>query len=221
MIRLRLVRHGEPAWIVDGLAVDDPELTASGVEEVEALCEELAGERFDALFVSPLRRALQTAEPLARRLGMEPRVCPWLAEQAPPVFEGRPGAEVDSAFEAVRGRPPAEWWDGMPGGESFRDFRRRVVGGLEGLLSGFGAASFDDDGYRLWRISDEDLSLLLVCHGGTSGVVVSHLLGLEAVPWEHDRFPLRTGGSAVLQTRPLACGEIWSLMRLEGAERLF
>ncbi len=220
-MRLRLVRHGEPAWIVDGRAVDDPELTASGVEEVEAVCEELAGERFDALFVSPLRRALQTAEPLARRLGMEARLCPWLAEQAPPAFEGRPGAEVDSAFEQVRRRPPGEWWDGMPGGESFRDFRRRVVTGLEELLSGLGAGPFDDDGYRLWRIPAAEISLLLVCHGGTSGVVLSHLLGLEAVPWEHDRFPLRTGGSAVLQTRPLASGEIWSLMGLEGAERLF
>ncbi len=220
-MRLRLVRHGEPAWIVDGLAVDDPELTASGVEEVEALCEELAGERFDALFVSPLRRALQTAEPLARRLGLEARVRPWLAEQSPPAFEGRPGAEVDAAFEQVRRRPPGEWWDGMPGGESFRDFRQRVVGGLEGLLSGFGAGPFDDDGYRLWRTPDREISLLLVCHGGTSGVVLSHLLGLEAVPWEHDRFPLRTGGSAVLQTRPLSSGEIWSLMQLEGAERLF
>ena len=123
-MRLRLVRHGEPAWIVDGLAVDDPELTASGVEEVEALCEELAGERFDALFVSPLRRALQTAEPLARRLGMETRVCPWLAEQSPPAFEGRPGAEVDSAFEAVRRRPP--------GRVVGRHARRRVVPGLPG-----------------------------------------------------------------------------------------
>ena len=221
MIRLRLVRHGEPGWIVDGRAVDDPDLTARGVEEVETLCGELAGERYDALFVSPLRRALQTAGPLADRLGLEAQVHPWLAEQAPPVFEGRPGAEVEAAFEQVRRRPPGQWWDGMPGGESFRDFRRRVVTGLEGMLSGFGAASFDEDGYRLWRISDREISLLLVCHGGTSGVVVSHLLGLDPVPWEHDRFPLRTGGSAVLQTRPLSSGEIWSLMRLEGAEKLF
>ena len=221
MIRLHLVRHGEPGWIVDGRAVDDPDLTARGVEEVEALCGELAGERFDALFVSPLRRALQTAGPLADRLGLEAQVHPWLAEQAPPVFEGRPGAEVEAAFEQVRRRPPGQWWDGLPGGESFRDFRCRVVTGLEGMLSGFGAAPFDEDGYRLWRISDEEISLLLVCHGGTSGVVVSHLLGLDPVPWEHDRFPLRTGGSTVLQTRPLSSGEIWSLMRLEGAERLF
>ena len=221
MIRLRLVRHGEPGWIVDGRAVDDPDLTARGEEEVAALCEELAGERFDALLVSPLRRALQTAGPLSRRLGLEAQIRPWLAEQAPPAFEGRPGAEVEAAFEEVRRRPPGEWWDGMPGGESFRDFRQRVIAGLEEFLSGFGAGPFEADGYRLWRTPDAEISLLLVCHGGTAGVVVSHLLGLDAVPWEHDRFPLRTGGSAVLQTRPLASGEIWSLMQLEGAERLF
>ena len=109
----------------------------------------------------------------------------------------------------------------MPGGESFRDFRQRVITGLEEFLSGLGANPFEADGYRLWRTPDAEISLLLVCHGGTTGVVVSHLLGLDAVPWEHDRFPLRTGGSAVLQTRPLASGEIWSLMQLEGAEGLF
>ena len=221
MIRLHLVRHGEPGWIVDGLAVDDPHLTARGQEEVAALCEELAGERFDALYVSPLRRALQPAGPLALRLGLEPQVRPWLAELAPPAFEGRPGAEVEAAFEEIRRLPPGAWWDGMPGGESFRDFRQRVITGLEELLSGLGAGSFDADGYRLWRTPDREISLLLVCHGGTTGVVLSHLLGLDAVAWEHDRFPLRTGGSAILQTRPLASGEIWSLMRLEGAERLF
>jgi probable phosphoglycerate mutase len=222
VIRLRLVRHGEPAWNVDERAVDDPALTERGTQEVAALCQELDGQSFDAFYVSPLRRARQTAEPLARRLGMKAQVCDWLAELAHPDFDGHPWEDVEAAFLAAQTRPPGQWWDGMPGGESFRDFQHRVVTGLEALLAAeHGATTRDVDGYRMWDTPDRQLSLRLVCHGGTSGVVLSHLLDLEVVPWVYERFPLRTGGSAVLETRELSSGEIWMLTSFEGSARLY
>src|SRR5690606_40381569 len=51
-----------------------------GVEQAERLGERLGGEHFDAIYVTTLRRTVQTAEPLARRLGLEPRVEPGLRE---------------------------------------------------------------------------------------------------------------------------------------------
>ncbi len=99
MIRLHIVRHGEPAWHVDGRAVDDPGLTDQGLREVEALRERISAEHFDAVYVSPLRRALETAGPVADTLALEPQICDWLAELGPSPFEGRPWEEVE---ETVR-----------------------------------------------------------------------------------------------------------------------
>ncbi len=102
MIRLRIVRHGEPAWQVDGRAVDNPGLTDQGLREVRALRERISEEHFDALYVSPLRRALETARPLADTLGLEPQVCDWLAELGHPPYEGRPWEEVEDEFLHAR-----------------------------------------------------------------------------------------------------------------------
>lgn len=222
MIRLHVLRHGQPAWNVEGRAVDDPGLTDVGAQEVEDACRALAAQRFDTLYVSPMRRALSTAQPLAAALGLPMRICDWLAELGQPPFQGRPWEEVEAAYLAAQARAPSHWWDGLPGGEPFRDFHRRVVDGVEGLLTReWGAAARQVEGYRMWSTPERDVSLLLVCHGGTAGVLLSHLLELEVVPWIYERFPLRTGGSLVLETRELSVGQVWMLARFEGSRRLY
>ena len=73
-----LVRHGQPEWEPGGIAVDNPRLTALGRSQADRVAEALAGERFDALYTSPLRRAVETMAPVAGKLGLEPRVESWL-----------------------------------------------------------------------------------------------------------------------------------------------
>ena len=124
MIRLRIVRHGEPAWEVDGFAVDDPGLTDQGVREIRALRERISEEHFDSVYVGPLRRAMETARPLGDTLGLEPQVCDWLAELGHPPFEGKLLKEVEDAF--LQGGPA------RPQGNSERfnkyvERRRRVL----------------------------------------------------------------------------------------------
>jgi broad specificity phosphatase PhoE len=73
-MRLLLVRHGQtPSNVIHALDTDMPgaELTALGHQQAEALVGRLADERIDALYASPLRRAQQTAAPLARERGLE------------------------------------------------------------------------------------------------------------------------------------------------------
>lgn len=220
MIRLHVLRHGQPAWNVGGLAVDDPDLTEVGVRQALAARDALAGQRFDGLYVSPLRRALSTAQPLAETLGMPMQVCGWLAELGQPPFAGRPWEEVEAVYLEAQARAPGRWWDGLPGGEPFRDFHGRVVDGIEGLLAQtWRAAAREVDGYRMWSTPAREVRLLLVCHGGTAGVILSHLLELEVVPWVYERFPLRTGGSAVLETRTLSVGQVWMLASFEGSRQ--
>ena len=52
----------------------DPELSREGLEQADKVAERLATEGVDAIYVTTLRRTRQTAEPLARRTGIAPRV---------------------------------------------------------------------------------------------------------------------------------------------------
>jgi probable phosphoglycerate mutase len=126
-MELVFVRHGEPEWARDGLTVDDPQLTDRGRRQADLLAERLAGEPFDRLVVSPLRRARETMAPIEARLGGEAIVLDWLAEIRNPRWEGTPAENVERIFADSRGRPASQHWDGLPGGESFRDFHERVT----------------------------------------------------------------------------------------------
>ncbi len=70
-MELLLIRHGLPIRreISNGRA--DPELSDDGHRQAEHLAKYLAGEQIHAIYASPLLRAHQTAEPLARSLGLD------------------------------------------------------------------------------------------------------------------------------------------------------
>ncbi len=213
-----LVRHGQPDWEPGGLAVDDPELTAFGHAQARRTADALAGERFDGVYVSPLRRAVETMAPIAEKLGVEPRVESWLAELRLPRMEGSTAEEVQHFFAAARARELEHWWDGLPGGESFRHFTERVSGGIESLLVGDHALGVHEDGgHRLWRLPDAAARLLIVAHEGTNAVILSHLLGVDPVPWAWMRFSADWTGITRLRAVPVASGAVWVL---EGFNRV-
>lgn len=211
MISIELIRHGHPEWIPGGIAVDEPELSELGKAQAERAAESLAKRRFDQVFVSPLTRTLQTARPICEGLGMSPQVLPWLAELGHPPLAGESMEKVDAFFRQATLRPPEVWWDGLPGGESFRDFAERVQTGMAQLLAGLGMVSSDGSGHRLWRGPDRDLRLLFVAHIGTGGVMLSYLLNTAVVPWIYTRFNLGYTGLWCVETAPLADGVVWSL----------
>jgi probable phosphoglycerate mutase len=223
-----LVRHGEPDWEPGGFAVDDPELTPHGRAQAERAAEMLSRERFDALYVSPLRRALETAAPIGARLALEPRTASWMRELGLPAMAGLATAEVRRFFEEARARDLEKWWDGPPGGESFRHFHERVASGIEALLVGEHRMELhEDSGHRLWRIPQAERRVLLVGHEGTNALVISHLLGIDPVPWEWVRFSSTWAGISRLRTVPVASGAVWVLSRfndvthLDGLEERF
>ena len=71
-----LLRHGQSEFNLHFTAtrqdpgIEDPRLTALGHEQAERAAATLAQERIRRIVASPYTRALQTAEPLARRLGL-------------------------------------------------------------------------------------------------------------------------------------------------------
>jgi 2,3-bisphosphoglycerate-dependent phosphoglycerate mutase len=81
-MELVLVRHALPVRVdaTDDGSPADPGLSERGWEQAARLVDALAGERVDAVWTSPARRAVETAEPLAQALGLVPEVEPGLAE---------------------------------------------------------------------------------------------------------------------------------------------
>jgi phosphohistidine phosphatase len=89
--RVYLVRHAEAApGHPDGFR----SLTATGHAQARELAERLAGAGPAAVLSSPLRRALETAEPIASAAGLAPFADERLA----------PGADADALRAAVAGR---------------------------------------------------------------------------------------------------------------------
>lgn len=216
---LVFVRHGQPEWVRDGLNVDNPPLTALGHEQAQRLAERLADEHFDEILVSPLTRADQTARPLLQRLGREPVLAPWLEEIRNPVWHGTPVERAEEAFRAERARPAHRRWEGLDGGEPVRDFVERVHRDMQLFLAERGIAPARED-LPVWRIEQPGAKILLIAHAGTNAVAFGHLLGLQPVPWEWERFVL--GHASVSRIESLATGDghTFSLTKLGDVEHL-
>jgi probable phosphoglycerate mutase len=130
---LVLVRHGASAAAVRGESFElvegrsDPPLAPEGVEQAALVAAQLAGEAARGLFVSPLSRARQTAEPIAAACGVAPMVVAALREVHTGELEG-------GRFRiAVADRDPVilrlfaeERWDVIPGAENMETFEARV-----------------------------------------------------------------------------------------------
>lgn len=131
-----LVRHAESDWNVENRfqgRADRP-LTRRGREQAERLAEELARERLDGVYTSPLRRARQTAEIVAAHHGLEPVTVPELQEIDVGGWSGLSRAEVESGFpEAFR-----RWVGGGEGwddGETYPQMAQRVLAAIRRIAA--------------------------------------------------------------------------------------
>ncbi len=159
-MELVLIRHGLPVREekTDGSSADPP-LSAEGRDQAEAVGRWLADERFDALYASPLRRARETAAPLASLQRLEVVV-------EPGVIELDHASEAYVPLEQLKREDPAAWRAKL-GEEGYEGvdlpaFRRTVVASLEGIVRRHGGG----------RVA-------VVCHGGVVNAWASHLLGLS------------------------------------------
>ncbi|HEY5657041.1 MAG TPA: histidine phosphatase family protein [Myxococcota bacterium] len=219
--RIVLLRHAEPDWAPGGGAsVPDPGLTAFGRAQARAAAEHLAGHAFDAIYVSPCRRAQETAAPLAEARGLVPVTVEGLAEIGVAV-EGLSQDEVDRYFVEGSLRPLNEHWNGWPGAEAFRAFHARVTAALEAVLGEHAVTSTREHDFDIWHFEAARPSLALVAHAGTNAVALAHLLGVRPVPWEWLRFESELAAYSVLQARPIGpSGHAWSLQNFNEVDHL-
>jgi broad specificity phosphatase PhoE len=165
---LLLVRHAEPVRIGPeesrGEAAD-PQLTRRGLEQAERLGHWLAAEPVDHVVSSSLRRARETALPIAGAHGLEVEIVEGLCEYDANVDHYIPVEELretkDERWQAmVEGR----WED--HGGENPEIFRGRVLPVLDGIIA-----------------AHPGETVVAVCHGGVINVFLAALLGLPHHLW--------------------------------------
>lgn len=199
------VRHGQPQWAVDRITQPDPDLTEKGELQARHAADRIASDHKPAteLIVSPARRSQQTAEPVAEATGLEPVTIGDLVEVKMPNWEGVTEASVIEIFKNSRHRTPEQWWDGLAGGESFRTFHNRVTSALDLLLAERGVVR-DEDDPRLWHVNEDPGRIVIVAHGGTNSVCLTHLLGIPPAPWEWEKFVLFHASFARVKFIPLA-----------------
>lgn len=216
-----LVRHGEPGWVEgSGMSLADPPLTEYGEAQARCVAEVVAQSQPDAIYVSPLLRAQRTAAPLAEKTGLTPVTLDALAE-IDVGAEGRSQEEVDRYFQEAMRRPLEEHWDGWPDGESFRNFHRRVTEGAETMLSRHDVRSERREDFTVWEVPPERVTIVIVAHGGTNAVLLTHLLDVRPVPWEWMRFECELASHSVVHTRPLSeRGHVWSLQNFNEIDPL-
>ena len=214
-----LLRHAQPEWNRGRATQIDPELTELGHRQAQHTADRLAGESFDAVLVSTAVRARATAAPLEGRVVTSCTIeRDWLHElRLPDAWQGSPSEEVGRVLREARRRPRDEWWDGLPGGESFRDFSARVTAGLLDELAWFGLQRGFD---RLWQVPDPGLRVLVVAHAGTNSLILGQLLGLQPEPWEWERFASDHASLTFLRTVPIATGHIFALQRFSEVAHL-
>jgi broad specificity phosphatase PhoE len=165
---LLLVRHAEPVRIgpeESGGEPVDPPLTGRGANQAARLAGWLAAEPVDHVVSSPLRRATETAAPIAAEHGLAVEVLPDLREYDAAADHYIPVEELretkDDRWQAmVEGR-----WEEY-GGENPEHFRDRIGPQIDGVID-----------------AHPGETVVVVCHGGVINVYLAALLGLSHHLW--------------------------------------
>ncbi len=161
--KLCMVRHGETAWNTEGRIQGqlDIALNDTGLAQARALAAVLAAERFDAIYASDLARVRQTAEPAARRLGLEVRLDAALRERHYGMFETLTYVEARERFPEhyARFRDKDPQFD-FVSGESLKGFADRSLACVAALVARHAGKH-----------------LLVFTHGGVLEMVYRHATG--------------------------------------------
>jgi broad specificity phosphatase PhoE len=163
-VRLLLARHGQSVWNAERRfqGTTDVPLSALGVEQARALGVALRGYRLAAAYVSPYRRAVETAELALEGTGVPLVQLTELRELSLGEWEG---CTVDE-ISGQAGDPYAAWLRAPhdcppPGGEPLDIVAARVRAAIDRMAAAHGAR--------------EDVAV--IAHGGVISVYACALLG--------------------------------------------
>ncbi len=165
MARIILVRHGQTEWnrLERFRGWVDIDLDETGLRQAEAVSPRVARWEVAAIYSSPLRRAMATAQIIANRLSLPVVPLEGINDMNFGIWQGLSIGEVKEnypeLFDLWRYSPQRLE---IPQGESLEDVRKRVVATIDDLTA-----------------RHESATVALVTHRVVCKVLLCHLLGLD------------------------------------------
>ena len=164
MTQIILVRHGETEWNVKEVFRGrvDIELNETGLKQAQLLAKYLSDIKIDAIYSSPLKRALTTAEIMASYHKLKVEIVPGLIDFDYGEWQGLPHQEVRDKYSRLY----AQWINHpdrlrMPAGESLDEVRKRAMSVVDRVIAKY------------------EGSVVLVSHRVVNKVLICALLGLD------------------------------------------
>lgn len=190
MTTIILARHGETEWNAEEIFRGriDVDLNETGIREAELLAKHLSYMATAAVYSSPLKRALQTAEMIARHHDVKVEVSPQLIDLDYGEWQGLSHETVRDRY----GQLYHEWLNSpqlvkMPAGESLDDVRRRAISLVEDITAKAEGA--------VVLVSHRVVHKVLIC--ALLALDISHFwniridtAGISVFAYEDDRFVL-------------------------------
>ena len=182
MPTLLLIRHGENDFVKQSRLpgrLAGIHLNEHGQEQAAALAESLKKLPIRAIYASPLERAVETAEPLARALGLPIQLRPGLLDTDVGEWQGMQLKKLRklSLWRQVQERPSELRF---PGGESFLELQERLVREIDAI-----------------RLAHKQKDMLaLVFHCDPIKLVLAHYIGLPLDGFQ--KLGVATGSVSVL-----------------------
>ncbi len=164
MAEIILARHGETEWNVAEVFRGriDIDLSETGVKQAKLLAEYLSTSKIEAVYSSPLKRAHNTAETIARPHKMKVNADPDLIDFDFGQWQGLSHEEIKEKYKDLY----TKWINhpeqvSMPGGESLEDVSRRVIR------------------FKNKLIASHHGTILIVGHRVVNKVMLCTMLGLD------------------------------------------
>jgi len=164
MTEIMLVRHGETGWNLKEIFRGriDIELNETGIKQAELLADYLSGLKIDAIYSSPLKRAVKTAEMMASYHKLDVEIASGLIDFNYGKWQGLSHQKVKDKYKELY----AEWINHpdqvkIPAGESLDDVRQRAMGVVTKV------------------IAEHEGIVALVSHRVVNKVLICALLGLD------------------------------------------
>jgi broad specificity phosphatase PhoE len=180
MAELILARHGETVWNVEKIyrGRTDVNLDEVGIKQAELLGKYLSNRELEAIYSSPLKRAIDTADIIARYQKIGVHIAEGLIDFDYGEWQSLPEQEAKRLYPTLH----KEWHNSphkvrMPGGESLEDVKSRAIEVVNDVLSKYQG------------------SVVLVSHRVVNKVLICSLLGLEN--WHFWNIKQDIGGTTI------------------------
>jgi len=167
MLELVFLRHGETDSNKKEtyLGWTDTDLNEEGIRQAQCAKQKLLDAKFDFIYSSPLKRAVQTARVLAKGLNTEIIVDNSLKERNFGIWEDITYKEITLRYPKEHDLWIKDWVNYcIPEGESCTNLYERVEKFIDDLIMSIHES--------------ENISVLIVTHLGCIRNAISHLLGM-------------------------------------------